>query len=53
VEGFFLLLSTKGMHVLNTTQMTVKCFAGKEEAGNAIQSILQVNINMLMQWTWH
>jgi hypothetical protein len=31
------------MHVLNIAQMTVKCSAGKEEAGNATQSILQVN----------
>jgi hypothetical protein len=41
--GVLLPLSTEGMHVLSTAQMTVKYSAGKEEAGNAAQSTLQVN----------
>ncbi len=42
-SGVLLPLSTEGVHVLSTAQMTVKYSAGKEETGNSTQSTLQVN----------
>jgi hypothetical protein len=41
--GVLLPLSTEGVHVLSTAQMTVKYSTGKEETGNATHSTLQVN----------